>query len=72
VHTQQLGYHQGQNDFWVAVRGEVYDLTNFWRGDHSDIQGDDVTNALMLELAGQVRLCEFPVPVGKEIAYWID
>lgn len=50
---KELGYHQGENDYWVAVRGEVYDLTDFWQAQHSDIQGLTVTGDQMLQLGGQ-------------------
>lgn len=29
--SQELSYHSGTNDYWVAVRGTVYDLTNFYK-----------------------------------------
>lgn len=51
--TKELGYHQGKSDFWVAVRGEVYDITHFWRAQHSDIDGQPVYQDQMMELAGQ-------------------
>lgn len=31
----QLTEHAGSNDFWVAVAGNVYDLTKFYKGSHS-------------------------------------
>ena len=27
--AKELGYHQGEDDYWVGVRGSVYDLTDF-------------------------------------------
>lgn len=29
--SQQVSYHQGTNDYWVSVRGQVYDLTNYYK-----------------------------------------
>ncbi|KAG9027552.1 hypothetical protein FRB95_007619 [Tulasnella sp. JGI-2019a] len=57
----ELEGHSGQNDFWVAVYGEVYDITNFWRGNHgtSTWVSDSGT---MLELAGQDLTNYFPIP----------
>ncbi|KAI9811878.1 MAG: hypothetical protein M1827_005229 [Pycnora praestabilis] len=33
---QEVGYHQGNNDFWVSIHGKVYDISKFWRLQHSD------------------------------------
>lgn len=33
---QQVGTHQGRNDFWVSIHGKVYDISDFWRRQHSD------------------------------------
>lgn len=29
--TKEVGYHTGSNDYWVSVRGVVYDLTKFYK-----------------------------------------
>lgn len=29
--TPELGYHSGASDYWVAVRGNVYDLTKYYK-----------------------------------------
>lgn len=29
--SNEVGFHAGTNDYWVSVRGNVYDLTNFYR-----------------------------------------
>lgn len=34
--TKEVGYHQGEDDYWVSHMGKVYDLTKFWRTQHSD------------------------------------
>ncbi|KAF2861641.1 glycosyltransferase family 2 protein [Piedraia hortae CBS 480.64] len=34
--VKEVGYHQGDNDFYVSHMGKVYDLTHFWKVDHSD------------------------------------
>jgi cytochrome b involved in lipid metabolism len=28
---KEVGYHTGSNDYWVSVRGVVYDLTKFYK-----------------------------------------
>lgn len=33
---KDVGYNQGVNDYWVAHMGSVYDLTHFYRLQHSD------------------------------------
>lgn len=34
--TKEVGYHQGEQDYWVSHRGKVYDLTKFYKTQHSD------------------------------------
>jgi chitin synthase len=34
--SNEVAQHQGSNDYWVSVRGIVYDLSNFVNGDHSN------------------------------------
>ncbi|KDQ15535.1 glycosyltransferase family 2 protein [Botryobasidium botryosum FD-172 SS1] len=59
----QLSQHSTDNDFWVAVHGSVYDLTTFWRGQHSDIPNTPVTPDVMRSLSGQDLTGYFPVPL---------
>ncbi|PLW29013.1 hypothetical protein PCASD_18637 [Puccinia coronata f. sp. avenae] len=59
----ELGYHATENDFYVGVRGQVFDLGKFWKGQHSDITAQPVTSADMLSLAGQDLTNYFPVPL---------
>ena len=33
---KEVGYHQGDNDFWVSIHGKVYDISKFWKLQHSD------------------------------------
>ncbi|GAA5984815.1 hypothetical protein JCM5350_004246 [Sporobolomyces pararoseus] len=60
--TKELGYHGGASDYWVGVRGNVYDLTKFYKVQHSDIPGQTVTSDLMLELGGLDITDYFPIP----------
>ena len=34
--AKEVTYHQGDNDFWVSIHGKVYDLSKFWKLQHSD------------------------------------
>lgn len=47
----EVSQHQGETDFYVSHHGVVYDLTSFWRRQHSD-SNLEVTNDVMLQLAG--------------------
>ncbi|OAA44410.1 class VII chitin synthase [Metarhizium rileyi] len=33
---QEVKTHQGESDFWVSHYGKVYDISKFWRQQHSD------------------------------------
>ncbi|CDU26230.1 chitin synthase 6 [Sporisorium scitamineum] len=59
----QLSQHAGQDDYYAAVRGTVYDFTKFYKGDHSDIPNLQTSSNLMLQLAGQDLTEYFPVPL---------
>nr|ANG56506.1 chitin synthase class V [Ustilago esculenta] len=59
----QLSQHAGQNDYYAAVRGTVYDFSKFYKGDHSDIPNLQTSSDLMLQLAGQDLTEYFPVPL---------
>ncbi|EGP90436.1 unnamed protein product [Zymoseptoria tritici ST99CH_1A5] len=49
---KQVGYHQGRTDYYVAFRGGVYDLTKFYKLQHSDMNNVPVTADDMLQFAG--------------------
>ncbi|KIW09037.1 uncharacterized protein PV09_00930 [Verruconis gallopava] len=49
--SKEVAYHQGESDYWVSHAGFVYDLTKFWRLQHSDTN-IETTSALMLPFAG--------------------
>ncbi|SPO45320.1 chitin synthase 6 [Moesziomyces antarcticus] len=59
----QLSQHAGQDDYYAAIRGTVYDFTKFYKGDHSDITNLQTSSDLMLQLAGQDLTEYFPVPL---------
>ncbi|KAF9770741.1 hypothetical protein IL306_011654, partial [Fusarium sp. DS 682] len=48
---KQVATHQGDNDFWVSIHGKVYDISDFWKRQHSDTD-IKTTTANMQPLAG--------------------
>lgn len=60
----QLGEHTTPSSYYVAVHGHVYDLTKFYKMDHSDLPSAPVTQDVMMQLAGQDLSAYFPVPVA--------
>ncbi|CRK11469.1 hypothetical protein BN1723_001801 [Verticillium longisporum] len=48
---KEVDTHQGQSDFWVSIHGKVYDISKFWKQQHSD-QDIETTRENMLPLAG--------------------
>ncbi|KAK7469967.1 hypothetical protein VKT23_001403 [Stygiomarasmius scandens] len=62
--VSEVNTHTASNDYFVAIQGRVYDVSNFVQGDHSDIQGLDSSSSDALEaLAGQDLTYYFPVPL---------
>ncbi|KAI0799122.1 class V chitin synthase [Xylaria sp. FL0064] len=47
----EVSGHSGKNDFWVSIHGKVYDITKFWKIQHSD-SGIQTTNDLMEPFGG--------------------
>lgn len=47
----------------MAIAGKVYDISKFYKAQHSDIVGADVTSDDMLTLAGKDLTPYFPVPL---------
>jgi chitin synthase len=48
---KEVAQHQGRDDFWVSIRGGVYDISKFWRLQHSD-SNIATTEDLMMPFAG--------------------
>ncbi|KAG5652272.1 hypothetical protein H0H81_005583 [Sphagnurus paluster] len=60
----EVNQHQGTNDYWVAIQGTVYDVSDYVFGDHSDIIGQPSNSIDALDaLAGQDLTQYFPVPL---------
>ncbi|RKF59676.1 Chitin synthase 8 [Erysiphe neolycopersici] len=57
---KELSAHQGANDFWVSVHGKVYDISKFWKQQHSDT-AIQTTAENMQPFAG-LNLDEYFVP----------
>lgn len=60
--AQQLSTHQGTNDFYVGIHGNVYDITNFYRQQHSD-NGIPTSATTMMPFAGLDLSDYFPPPL---------
>ncbi|KAI0650874.1 chitin synthase [Trametes meyenii] len=60
----EVNQHTGDDDFWVAIQGTVYDVSNFIHGQHSDVQNLASNGADTLSIvAGQDLTEYFPPPV---------
>ncbi|TIC40573.1 hypothetical protein E3Q08_03710, partial [Wallemia mellicola] len=59
----QLGEYTADDNFWVGIRGSVYDISDFWRSQHSDIDSRPVSSDLMHQLAGLDLTDYFPPPL---------
>ena len=63
--SKDVAQHQGKNDYWVSIQGEVFDVSNFVQGDHSDIVGEASNGQDTLDiLAGQDLTDYFPPPLA--------
>ncbi|KAM6506948.1 hypothetical protein FALCPG4_018760 [Fusarium falciforme] len=48
---KEVATHQGEDDFWVSIHGKVYDISDFWKRQHSDTATETTTDN-MQPLAG--------------------
>ncbi|CAI4216911.1 unnamed protein product [Parascedosporium putredinis] len=53
--------HPGGDDFWVSIHGKVYDITKFWKQQHSDIP-IKTTQDRMEPFGGLDLTIYFPIP----------
>ncbi|KIY44928.1 hypothetical protein FISHEDRAFT_77147 [Fistulina hepatica ATCC 64428] len=63
---EELSEHSNadDDDFWVAVRGQVYDVSKFVKTDHSDISSEESNSATALEYLGGTEMTDyFPPPL---------
>lgn len=49
---QEVGYHQGDDDFWVSIHGKVYDISKFWKL-HAIDMGAKTSTENMQQFSGQ-------------------
>lgn len=62
--AKEVGFNQGQNDFYVSIHGSVYDITKFWKLQHSDTTVQ-TTTANMLPFAGLNLDVYFEPPLSR-------
>ncbi|KAJ9269059.1 CAZyme family GT2 [Paecilomyces variotii] len=62
--SKEVGYHTGDNDFWVSIHGKVYDISKFWRLQHSDT-AIETTSTNMQPFAGENLDAYFPPPLTR-------
>lgn len=58
--AKEVGYHAGTNDYYVSFRGHVYDLTKFYKTQHSDSSIETTTSNM--EPFGGTDVTEYIVP----------
>lgn len=61
--SKEVAQHSGGDDFFVSIHGKVYDITDFWRRQHSDTI--KTTSDRMLPLAGLDMDDYFPPPLNR-------
>jgi chitin synthase len=61
----EVNQHQGDNDYWVAIQGVVYDVSDFVFGDHSNGYFGIKSNSpdVLEAMAGQDLTYWFPPPL---------
>ncbi|KAJ5613212.1 hypothetical protein N7510_006406 [Penicillium lagena] len=69
--NQQVSYHTGDNDFYVSIHGRVYDISKFWRLQHSDKTGYNTDAANMEPFAGLNLDGYFPPPLVRYCAPFV-
>lgn len=58
----EVAYHTGDNDFYVSIHGKVYDISKFWKIQHSD-STIKTSKSNMQPLGGQNLDVYFPMPL---------
>ncbi|SEI34788.1 YALIA101S05e10682g1_1 [Yarrowia lipolytica] len=69
--AKEVGYHQGEDDFFVSIQGKVYDITKFYRQQHSDTS-ITTSAANMIPFAGQDMTSYFPNPLTSACQGLVD
>jgi len=60
--AKELATHQGNDDFWVGIHGKVYDISKFYKLQHSDVI-IKTTQENMQPFAGMIMDDYFPPPL---------
>ena len=61
--AKEVSYHQGDGDFWVSIHGKVYDISKFWKLQHSDTN-IETNSQNMQPFAGQNLDVYFEPPLS--------
>ena len=61
---KEVGFHTGDNDFWVSIHGGVYDISKFWKIQHGTT-ANSASQAAMQPLAGMNLDGYFPPPLSQ-------
>lgn len=67
----EVSEHNKDDDFFVAIHGKVYDISKFWRIDHSDTY-IKTTNSVMKPFAGMDLTDYFPPPLTVACAGLVE
>lgn len=65
--ADELLGHDADDNFWVSISGSVYDITTFWKGDHS-IPEAPMTSDIVKPWAGTDISNYFPPPLDLACA----
>jgi chitin synthase len=68
---KEVGWHTTSNDFFVSIHGRVYDISKFYRQQHSDITGEDTSASNMEQFAGLGLDAYFPPPLTRYCAPFV-
>ncbi|KLJ10704.1 chitin synthase [Blastomyces silverae] len=58
---KEVGYHQGDNDYYVSIHGVVYDISKFWKVSHAVTR--DTSRTRMDPFRGLNMDAYFPIPL---------
>ncbi|WWD22641.1 hypothetical protein CI109_107134 [Kwoniella shandongensis] len=61
--SSELAQHAGDDDYYAAIAGKVYEFTKFYKGQHSDLTSYTTSKEVMLQFAGQDLTNYFPPPM---------
>jgi chitin synthase len=68
--AKEVGYHTGDNDFWVSIHGKVYDISKFWKVPHGDF-APVADKSSMQPFAGMNLDEYFPPPLSTACRFLV-